>query len=323
MFDHSSSHDDFLNRMLTGLDRRTDRLKDRELGLIGPSLREAFAATGCTEHVNPASADHPGYIPGDNSIEYTMHDLRERERLIIDRFHEGCHAIQWSKAAALHAAPHNAKTTIILSPYDYILSMVLAEKDANAKHPWLASLALKDCGKVKQASEKYALSVTDFRALRKKEKTIHKTLVEAARHVLDKKSVWGGKPTYHGQQTPVIDYYITRYLQYYADAIRERGAASFTVAKMSDKDVLAIGGAFGPNSFTGENGELLRDFLELPLSAEHRRQIVALNAALGITDDSKLPLLEDALRGQGYTPESFIASSRTANTSRPAPALLL
>ncbi len=199
--------------------------------------------------------------------------------------------------------------------------MILAEKDANAKHPWLASLAVKDCGKVKEASEKYALSVAEFKALRKKEKTIHKTLVEAARHVLDKKSVWAGRPTYHGRQTPVIDYYITRYLQYYANAVRERGTASFTVARMSDKDVLAIGGAFGPNSFAAENGELLRDFRELPLSADHKRQIAALNTALNITDESKLPLLEDALREQGHTPESFIAASQNVHSSQPAPVL--
>ncbi len=76
MFDSSASHDDFLKQMLPGLDRRTDRLRDRELGLIGPSLRAAFAATGCTEHVNPDTTDHPGYIPGDNAIVYTKTDLR-------------------------------------------------------------------------------------------------------------------------------------------------------------------------------------------------------------------------------------------------------
>src|SRR6185436_14865676 len=94
LFDDSTPQQ-YLRVELDGVEYRVARLKDPELGLIGPALCDAFAKTGCTEDIDPSLPVRAGYIPADNTITYGIDDLRERRQLLIDRLHEGNHAIQW------------------------------------------------------------------------------------------------------------------------------------------------------------------------------------------------------------------------------------
>jgi len=323
MFDRSASVDDYLQRDLAGLNRRIERMKDPELGAVGAALREAFAATGCQEAVDTSLEVSAGFLPAENVIHYGQQDLRERRVLMIDKFHENEHALQWAAAAALSADPGNDNVSIILSPRDFVRALVLAEMDARAKQTWLLSLAAKDFhGLAARANDQeLQLSVSAFRRLRRKTGSLQEALRQTASTTLGMQGCWIALE--QGGEKTLREFYIDRYLGHYARAIGNRKDKSkLTVVALGDDDIRAIGGAFGPNTFTDDAGNVLPVFKDIRFSDAQERFIASLNKTLGITDEKSLPDFSATLRAQGQTEESFMAAAmpqQSASFVRPAP----
>jgi len=93
------------------------------------------------------------------------------------------------------------------------------------------------------------------------------------------------------------------------------GDTGLVYVRLEAEDIAAIGASCGPNIF-GQNG-VSPEFLKTPeMMTATQDKLNTLNKSCGITDESKLPTLTEALAQIGLTREQFIARAY----AKPVPA---
>lgn len=285
-------------------------LKDPEAGAIGIAFHDACKQAGSKEGVDekqvinaafssfifPPYAGQKGF---QNEITYGAPALETNGRLFAARNHEFIHALQYQKAAILHADPFNAASPFIIAPEDYLRRKELLEADAYAKGAWLQSLATETDPTMGAALDKTPLSAGKFSDIRKETNGLQDTLEKAALAA----SASEGKWLADGSVTPARDLWHALALEEYARILKARknaGEENFIFVRMTDSDARAIGTSFGPNPFE-------KSLPALQLSEENRQALDKLEASLGIS--AALPSLGEALAQKGLTRESFIKVS--------------
>lgn len=261
-------------------------LSDPEQGVIGLALINAFAKTGCTEKMHPGlpfnavfnSFVYPpeeGQRSFQNEIAYGPSALEKIATLFAARCHEYMHALQYHAAAVLHADPFNAETNVFVTPEDYLIRKERIEQDAYAKGAWLCSLLAETHPEIVAAMAHVTLTVKDFLKLRGESGDLDEALAKAADKSGETLGHW-----IKGIDDPIRtkDAWHAHAIAEYKNILEARlkEGKPLTFINMTDKDILALGGAFGPNPFA-ENGKLRPAFArKLDLSPDNEKTLQSL-----------------------------------------------
>lgn len=301
--------------------RFTSMLTDPEAPGIGAIFNEACKKADVREIIDPfetINAAFRSFImppnPGEkglrNKLVYGDPAFESGGRLFAARTHESIHAMQYAKAAAMHADPFNPAAPFFLTPEDYVRRKELLEADAYAKGAWLQSLAGAYSPETKGALDLTPLPASVFEEVRKTAATLQETLEKAAELAGSMQGHWIKDMAASTQEqdvwlvTPARDLWHKLALEEYKAIVEWRkkgGETSFTLVTMSEDDARAIGDSFGPNLFE-------KAAPPLRLSDSNRQLLDDLNAMLK-DDIAKAKPLADALAERSLTPESFISAS--------------
>ena len=294
--------------------RRCDSIYE---SLAGPAagFHAAMRETGCREEVYMSEAVAAAFIPynlslkkPENRIVYGHDSLQSLASLFFARSHEGVHAMQQTRSAAINMVGSADQGGLILCPRDFIRAVDLQEYDAYAKQGLLIA------GWAEHSKE-----------------GLPSEIMLRARSVWDKISraghLDGGLRAYADSVMDKTDgegFLFKKTIRdgYHRDslmqmkAMRDLGVmeppARLTFCRLGPEDILAIGENFGPNLF-GRQGQIHPRFAKPPrLPAMLSLRIHFLNAALGIKDEEGLPSVSEALRGKGLSPADFLARARPA-----------
>lgn len=285
-------------------------LHDPEAGAIGIVFHDACKAVGSKEGIDekqiinaafssfvfPPFTGQKGF---QNEVTYGAPALESAGRLFAARNHEFIHAMQYQKAAILHADPFNAASPFIIAPEDYVRRKELLEADAYAKGAWLQSLAAGTNPAMGTALDRTPLSAGKFSDIRRQANGLQDTLGKAALAA----SACEGKWLADGSVTPARDLWHALALEEYERILKARkkaGEENFIFVRMTDSDARDIGTSFGPNPFE-------KSIPALQLSEKNRQALEKLEASLGIS--ATLPSLGEALAQKGMTREGFIKIS--------------
>lgn len=307
-----------LGQHLQTVDRWIANLVDPELGAVGDAFRRATDRVISHEDLDfqlkPSAVYHsfrylanPGQTSFSNYVLYGMEALDSRERLLGARTHEFVHALQYHSSAALHADPFNETSSLIVSPYDYILRKERLEQDAYVKGAWLCSLAITDAPGVVDAMKGSPLPITTFQDIRAKSGSLQEAFVKAARDTRNLLGVWQKG----AQKTVIADEWHARALEEYEHIIKMRidNGEKITFARLSGEDILEIGNSFGPNTFGTNAQDPALTRIE-NLSAENAKKLAEINAKIGIYDRDLLPTLDQALGMAGITRAAYLEASK-------------
>jgi hypothetical protein len=303
--------------------------QDPELGPVGAQFMKNYAETGCRTDIDPtetyvrASYCAFTYVKGRegllNRILIGLQAESNLDSLYLGSSHERIHALELWKTPALHAAPFNPRTRIVLCPEDWLLLQERCEQDAFAKQAWFGSLIADELPEVVDRTTREPVPVKEFIEARAKY-GLQGAMVEMARFYENRKRYVDNFK--NGDYTYAHSVHDSN-LAAYKDAmdIRDDRGEKVIFVRLGAKDreaaIRAIGGSFGPNPF-GENG-VLPEFLEGPhiyqkvnldiAQTSAQQRLDELNKRLGITDYNALPELSDALAQNGLTPEMLRADS--------------
>ena len=319
-----------LGQHLKAVDGWIVNLIDPELGAVGQAFRKATDSIIDHEDLDfqlkPSAVYHsfrylanPGQTSFSNYVLYGMEALDSRERLLGARTHEFVHALQYHSSAALHADPFNEASSLIVSPYDYILRKERLEQDAYVKGAWLCSLATGDAPGVIDAMKGSPLPVTTFQDIRAQSGSLQEAFVKAARDTRNLLGVWQKD----AEKSVIADEWHARALEEYEHIIQMRidSGEKITFVRLSSEDILDVGGSFGPNTFGTDANDPALTRIE-NLSAENAKKLAEINTKIGIYDRDLLPTLDQALGMAGTTRAAYLdASKKHVGPPRPdAPA---
>lgn len=298
-----------LRRRIGASDALYASLYDAEAGFVGQALTQAVSACNFTEIEASGQICENVYIPFDwhvgfvNTISYANR-APVPENFVVSRCHELLHGIAWNAVPVLHASPFNRAAPVMLSPRDWVALFEMSEADAYAKTAWLTTLAAQGCeGDYRHALRHSPVTIDEFEQLRHTYGDLAKTLEVAAGNGMSKQ--WG-RDERDGSGMSFAQFYHWLALRDYTnqlDFLDRRGIRP-TIVRADMGDLAAIGQSFGPNPFA-RNGYALT-----PLKPYEEAAVGALNARLGIYDESTLPHLATGLDWHGHTPQGFLACSR-------------
>lgn len=264
--------------------------EEREPTLAGFS--EAFASTGCPITEDSAYQSYAGYNEHNFKTGRLMNyikigpDIAKTPGLnFLAVTHEAVHAIQWQKAACLHAAPIPS-ARIVLCPYDYVKTHGLTEKRAYALQAlfgYTLSTILPDPAPLLKPYRQSIISCRWFRPEAYQGQTLNEIVDEAGDHV---------------GQLGIIHYYHRHLLDNYTEGLNFCTHRPIFV-RVDDDDILAIKNAVGPTSCKAEPADMY-------VSTENKYLLTQLDQRLGIRDRLSLPTLREALAEQGVTREYFL-----------------
>jgi hypothetical protein len=313
-----------LKATLVLTDQWLRNLTDPELGPIGQSLQQAFAATGAHEHINRKgeSALYTSYVYPPNTgqrnflnrIVYGPALESNPDLLFPIRCQKIAYALQPVCALAMHADPFNAETNIMLSPRDYVIRKERIRQDAYTKAAWLASLAAKDRPGIRAATENDILPVWLFEQLRTEAHTLEETLRRAALAASNHSGFWSHPFFPHRAADDWHAAGLEEYERIIDLRLKRGDTIIFVRMDMRDgeNDMLALGGSFGPNPF-GKDARLYPEFEQTQFSEENWQRLIALEEKLGIGNNAALPTLREGLSVLSLSPQEFLAQSRREN----------
>lgn len=306
------------------------QMQSRHFSGFLPALAEAGCALSRAEDDAPYFAAFASYSYSSggflNTISMTPAALA-RERDLFSTFaHEGVHALQNAHCAAFHALPQNPRTGIMLCPRDYIYLRELCERDAYAKG-CLADMALegwrRKTGGPETPFKELANGVMHLAFALQSGGSLENALAAAGEKILAARRLAIGsaameededirapdgsicyKDRYNRQA--LVDH--ATLTQIRADDLAE---GRLVFVRLEPEDIIALGGAFGPNPFTDENGAL-RAGLETPtpLHPANEELVQVLNHMLGIEDEDALPSFGQALAARGIDRDAFLWAAR-------------
>lgn len=328
--EYANGHMEMLKRAMAFTTDWIRTRQDPDLGNVGEDFLRHFDNSRCRLEIDPdetyirASYCAFSYVKGKegllNKILIGLKAESNLDSLYLARVHENTHALEEKNTPALHAAPFNPRTRIILCPQDWLMLQERCEQDAFAKQAWFGSLIAGDLPEMVSGTKREPVPVGAFIEARKKY-GLNQAMVEMARFYANRKCYTDNFN--NGDYTYPHSVHDSN-LRAYRDAmnIREnRGEENLKFVRLGPKDreaaIRAIGSSFGPNTF-GENG-VLPEFLEgphiyqkvnldvAPTSAQQR--LDDLNKRLGIGKYEDLPELSDVLQQYGQTPAMLLAES--------------
>jgi hypothetical protein len=307
-----------LGTHLKTVDAWIDRMQDPVLGDVGKAFK---AATDKIIHhedldfgMKPSAVYHsfrylanPGQTSFSNSVLYGMEALDSQERLLGAKTHEFVHALQYHKAASLHADPYNEASDIIVSPYDYILRKERLEQDAYVTGAWLCSLVTADAPGIIPAMSGSPLPVTTFNDIKAKSPSLQDAFEQAARDTRNLMGVWQKD----APKTVIADEWHARALEEYAHIIQMRMDVGepLTFVRLDGPDILEIGDSFGPNTF-GTNPQNPALTTIENLSPANAKKLEEINQKIGIYNRDTLPTLEQAITNTGMTRQQYLQQSK-------------
>lgn len=307
-----------LAQHLKAVDGWIPRLTDPELGAVGEAFRKATDRIIRYEKLDmglkPSAVyqsfrylANPGQTSFSNYVLYGMEALDSQERLLGARTHEFVHALQYHSSATLHADPFNEASSLIVSPYDYILRKERLEQDAYVKGAWLCSLATADAPGVVDAMKGSPLPITTFQNIRAKSGSLQEAFTTAARDTRNLLGVWQKD----AEKTVIADEWHARALEEYEHIIQMRidSGEDITFVRLSGEDILEVGNSFGPNTFGTDANDPALTRIE-NLSAENAKKLAEINAKIGIYNRDLLPTLDQALGMAGTTRAAYLEASK-------------
>jgi len=286
-------------------------------GPIGPQFMDAVASCQFNEIIAcEAQKCDNVYIPFvwsmgfDNTISYKETPVKT-EAFFHSRAHEILHGIAWNNVPVLHASLFNKHSPVVLCPRDWVAMFEMTEADVGAKTAWLMSLMAKDNPAMADATRYLPVSVDEFNLVRSQTKTVDDALTWTAQ--LGMAKIWGTDER-DGSDMSFAAYYQSWALTCYENILKwyeADGIRPALAVRMEQGDACDVGRSFGPNPFKHDA------YSVTPLKGLDEARIRALNARLGIHDESHLPTFGDALQWHGHTPQSYLAASKAA-VSAPA-----
>lgn len=290
---------------------------DRELGLIGPRISQAFNRAAARERANttmrinasfrsyvwPPKAGERGF---QNIINYGPPALDHMGRLFAARVHEYIHALQYRRAAALHADPFNDIAQEVVHPLAYVQRKERLEQDAYAKGAWIQSLVQDLHPDMRTALDRTPIGVGDFEELRAQGGALETVVARAARQAAQCPGFWLHSDSKH----PARDLWHRLALEEYDGILRARkkaGQLPTRYIRLAARDLVAIGDTLGVNPFKADRGLATA----LPeMSDDNRKFLAQIEKTYGIPAYDSLPTLTDALAARGQQPRQLIAASR-------------
>jgi hypothetical protein len=303
--------DDSLREQLTILDGWYDKLGD-----AGKNFKKALKIIGTYEHFNPqyngAGAYYGvGSVQFINTIAYGPRAVAGGlSQLFNLRTHEGIHAVQAFVSAAVHASPLSTRTTVMLCPRDFIKLNELAERGAYSGALLFSYLLdrVEASGYDNPIFSNERLADDANRPLVEQKRQELRDIADAIMNM---------------DEFSLKNEYNERALTRYEAAMATSRAAELADGKLrfvqlEEEDIAAIGNAFTLNPFTDNDDHVLKTFMDpVPLSPEIEARLQALNARLGIEDESRLPTFGQALAEAGSDREQFLIASITGAASVP------
>ena len=326
-----------------------DFMVDPKFGKIGSVFKKELIASGVQEYSSTYLQENPEHSDGGyaafsanpknkhrwfrNAIYYAQNLTRcDKEGgtsvyLIPFRFHEGIHAIQHSKAAALHATFINPVAQVVLCPRDYVAMRDMMERDAYAKEAWLTHLLSKIS--------------RNFAAIVSKDSWVHffnqcdadTALFITANHSLPSFPIEGPNlsdyydqhPDKYSQALGVKNAYHTESMRRYIEDYSRYKRPNTVYARLGREDYVQLWSSLGVSTFGNQ------DFFERAMAGQPKyecghyglmdlqvkAQIRKMNKKLGIQNENNLPTLTEALKDIELTPESFLSLSRSQTKENP------
>lgn len=296
---------------------------DRDLGLIGPRISQAFNRAAAREHANttmrinasfrsyvwPPTAGERGF---QNIISYGPPALDNMGRLFAARVHEYIHALQYRRAAALHADPFNAIASEVVHPLAYVQRKERLEQDAYAKGAWIQSLAQDQHADMRTALDRTPIGVADFETLRTQGGTLDVVMARAARQAAECSGFW----LHSDRKHPARDLWHRLALEEYEGILRARkkaGQLPTRYVRLAASDIVAIGDTLGVNLFAADRALAVA----LPeMSDDNRKYLAQIEKSFGIPAYDSLPTLKQVLAERGEQPRSLIARARNYRAPR-------
>lgn len=228
-------------------------------------------------------------------------DIKNEQDLFLFRAHEGIHAIQLSKAPALHAIPGNGLRLVYLSPRDLVWLNSLAEREAYSKTAMLIVERYFQLGvDISPESASWSKSNVDahtyLRCWKQAKSKTNKALVLTAGEMMQ------------GENRE--EYYQLNILRHYRDYMEcTEKLPKPQIVRVERRDIAAIN-SFGPKLFS--SFKPADHYARTPpkLCSEAEKLVSDINDMLGIKDERQLPTFREALEQRGLTPERFMAISR-------------
>lgn len=320
------------------------QLDDPEWGPIGQALLNEAHASQVRERIKPGvyQSDYDDtkepYTPtfssfGFDKDEYGFANVINSDpvnttftRLFRGKVHEMVHATAMAKSPVLHASPWNPATDAVLCPRDFVRVMLLTERDAYAKEPWLCHLARPFCPDIDVVCDTAPIKTRWFGDLREAGVKLSALLQKAAISSLEiqHKSELGVIKTYN---THYIDWALKTYKQA-LDIRKEKKMPGLTCVRLDDEDILSVGNSYGPNIFKDENGQLIDFYRDMPeFTKEQQALLDELNERLRIdfNEDRLQHTLESYLKSTGRTKAEYLQASHDQGVvkiiEKPAPKL--
>lgn len=280
------------------IDHNLNPLYDR-VGDLGRAFRAALAQTGCREITDAYRRDCVALFTAHLEIDGFANTLIYGDRVFTNedghfataleqtfdsRNHEGTHAIDFNRVAALHATPYNPHTRMILCPRDEILLMELKERNAIARS-WLFHEILH--GRI-SALDKDAQE---------------KALQNHAATVLETRMAGAGADV-----RPLLHYYRDLSLREYEMMVPRRLAqynGDLRFVALEDEDIACLSDSLGVKSFGGGPLDFL-NFRKTPLNAEESTRLVAMERDFNVR--APVPFSQ-ALADAGLDRAGFLALS--------------
>lgn len=284
--------------LLREIDHNLNPLYDR-VGDLGRAFRAALARTGCREMTDAYRRDCVAMFTAHLEIDGFSNTLIYGDRVFTNedghfataleqtfdsRNHEGTHAIDFNRVAALHATPYNPHARMILCPRDEMLMMELKERSAIARS-WLFHEILHG-----------RISALDGAAQ-------EKALQDCAATVLETRMVGTGADV-----RPLLHYYRDLSLQEYEIMVPRRLAqygGDLRFVMLEDEDILSLSDSLGLKTFGAGPSDFAR-FRSPPLNADEAARLAAMERDFNVgTPVSFSRALADA----GLDRDSFLKLS--------------
>ncbi|MBU6234960.1 MAG: hypothetical protein KGQ41_03870 [Alphaproteobacteria bacterium] len=311
-----------LRQRLDDADTLLMNLSDPHLGHVGPQYLQAIHQSGVveTEAQDYQICDNV-YVPFEwpngfvNAISYKSHRFSP-VAFFMSRIHETLHAIAWANNPVLHASIFNNNTPVILCPRDWATLFEMTEADVSAKTAWLGYMASHHDYAFERDTGALPVSVTAYRDVLMLEGCPKKALTVCAQTAMQKN--WG-VDNRDGRAFSFAEFYHWLALRDYENmlAAYERQGIKPVVVRLSDRDRESLGNSFGPNPF------IAGTYKNAGFKWQEEDRIQALNARLGIWDESALPCFEDRLASMGITPAQMLANSKGGQQMGIVPAMAL
>lgn len=267
------------------------------LGDIGQRFLSEFNAAGCLHAYDDQLACvaalnlHHRLEGFQNRIVFGNGAMTCDEQLFRSKTHESIHAIQFNKAAILHANLYNATAGIVISPRDSIRLMEMKERDAFLKELIFHWQCFPD---------EIEFSAEDLL------RTHRRTILESS-FCTDKET----RRQYY-RDLALSNYEIM--VKFRTD---DNSLSNLTYATADAQSLIEIGDNVGLPTF-GTDPEFISNWALRGLSPAQEARIQTLNRILGITDEASLPSFDVALANSGQDRASFLRSSRASKGLCPA-----